>query len=64
MNYLNKESERVFDPIVYDALQGIVSRYDRSQRTVQMVQNTVLISNALFYNDNYGFGYIIYAEFK
>ena len=25
-DYLSKESERVFDPIVYDALQSIVSR--------------------------------------
>lgn len=49
-DYLHKESERVFDPIVYDALQGIVSRYDRSQKTVQMVEKTGLISDVLFYN--------------
>lgn len=51
-DYLKKDSERVFDPIVYDALQNIVSRNDRSQRTVQMVQKTDLVSGALFYNDN------------
>lgn len=51
-DYLRKDSERVFDPIVYDALQSIVNRYDRYQRTVQMVQETGLIPGALFYNDN------------
>lgn len=50
-DYIKKEAERDFDSYVYDELKSIVEMHDRSQRTVQMVQDANLIPEALFYDN-------------
>ena len=49
-DFLKKEAERDFDPYVYDELKIIVEMYDRSKRTVQMIQDANLIPEALYYD--------------
>ena len=55
-NYLQVDSERVFDPVVFDGLKTIVNAYTRSERTVQMVQAAGLIPGALFYDEKLSTG--------
>lgn len=49
-DYLKKDAERDFDPYVYDELKRIIGKHDRSQRTVQMIQDANLVQEALFYD--------------
>ena len=49
-DYLRKESERSFDPYVYDELKCIVGKHNRSQRTVQMIQEANLIPEGIYYD--------------
>ncbi len=48
--YLEKDSERNYDPVVYDSLRAIAERSGQMDRTVQMIQEAGLIPNAIFFD--------------
>ncbi|MBO4873321.1 MAG: hypothetical protein J5496_07890 [Lachnospiraceae bacterium] len=50
-NYLSAPCDKVFDPVVYDALKTIVDRYKPCLRTVQMVQRIELIPSACYFDE-------------
>lgn len=49
--YLKKDTERGFDPYIYDELKEIVGMHPQSERTVQMIQDADLIPGALYYDE-------------
>ena len=49
-DYLDKDTESIIDPTVFNTLKKIVKEHERSQRTVKMVQESGIIPGALFYD--------------
>ena len=49
-DYLKNDSFKAFDPDVYAVLQKIVEKYDRDQKTVQMIEDADVIPNACFFD--------------
>lgn len=48
ISYLSKEKERIFDPVVFDALKGIARL---EEKNVQMIENSGIIPNACYFNE-------------
>lgn len=54
--YLDKESERKYDPIIFDALKKIVSKENKN---VQMIEAANLIPGAVYFDESLNTGTII-----
>ncbi|MBQ6238921.1 MAG: hypothetical protein IJK56_00960 [Firmicutes bacterium] len=50
-DYLKEGSEKIYDPVVFSELKKIVDTHKRCKRTVQMVQDTGLIPNAMYFDE-------------
>ena len=48
--YVEKDSEKVYDPVVFEELKNIVEQNEQSQRTVRMIQDANLIPEALYFD--------------
>ena len=50
-SYLDREKDAKIDPAVFRTLESIVHNYGPKEKTVRMIQDAVLIPNAVYYDD-------------
>ncbi len=61
-DYVKKDSEGCYDQDVFAVMRSIVGQNDRSQRTVQMIQDAELIPEALYFDEKLNFNKMIPTE--